>query len=114
MLLVLLGGGISLVPHPVAKGIGALLQFPDVYYDTKDVVNNFSSKTDWTHLGLDFGSQLRHIIPGKVDDVFLQLPGIVDDGYNAITGRDAINDTRRKLSTTPKNKRSVKDKKNNK
>lgn len=108
------GGGISLIPHPVAKGIGALLQLPDVYYDTKDVVNNPSSKTDWTHLNLDFGSQLRHIIPGQVDDIFLQLPGTIDDGYNATTGRDAINDIRRKLSTTPKNKRSVKDEKNNK
>lgn len=111
---VLLGGGISLIPHPAAKIIGGLLQVPDIYYDVKDNVNNPSSKTNWVHTALDFGSQIRHIIPGQLDDIFFQIPGAIDDGYNAITGRDIINDTRRKLSATPKNKRSVKDKENNK
>lgn len=108
------GSGVSLIPHPAAKIIGGLLQVPDVYYDIKDNVNNPSSKTNWVHTTLDFGSQLRHLIPGQIDDVILQIPGVIDDGYNALTGRDIINDTRRKLATTFKNKRSIKNKKNNK
>lgn len=80
----------------------------------KDNVNNPSSKTNWIHTLLDFGSQIRHIIPGQIDDVILQIPGAIDDGYTAITGGDIINDARRTLSTTPKNKRSIEDKKNNK
>lgn len=89
------------------------MQIPDMYYDIKDNVDNPSSKTNWTHSILDFGSQFRYIIPGNIDDVILQIPGAIDDAYTAITGRDIINDTRRKLSTTPKNKQSIKDKKNN-
>lgn len=108
------GGGISLIPHPAAKIIGGLLQVPDIYYDIKENVNNPSSKTNWVHTILDFGSQVRHLIPTQIDDVLLQIPGFIDDGYNALTGRDIINDIRRTLTTTPKNKRSVKDKKNNK
>lgn len=107
-------GGVSLIPHPAAKIIGGLLQLPDIYYDVKDNINNPSSKTNWIHTTLDFGSQIRHIIPGQIDDIFFQIPGAIDDSYTAITGRDVINDTRRKLSDTPKNKRSIKDKKNNK
>jgi hypothetical protein len=108
------GGGISLIPHPATKIIGGLLQVPDIYYDVKDNVNNPSSKTNWVHTALDFGSQLRHIIPGQIDDIFLQIPGAIDDSYNAMTGRNIITDTRRKLSTIFKNKRSIKDKENNK
>ena len=107
-----IGGGISLIPHPAGKIIGGLLQIPDIYYDIKDNINNPYSKTNLVHTALDFGSQLRHIIPGQIDDIFLQLPGAIDDGYTAITERDIINDTRRKLATIPKNKRSVKDKNN--
>ena len=108
------GGIISLIPHPAAKIIGGLLQLPDIYYDIKDNINDPSSKTNWVHTGLDFGSQLRHLVPGQVDDALFQIPGLIDDGYSALTGRDIINDIRRKLATTPKNKRSIKDKKNNK
>lgn len=104
------GGGISLIPHPAAKVIGGLLQLPDIYYDVKDNINNPSSKTNWAHTALDFGSQLRHIIPGNIDDIFFQIPSTIDDGYNTITGRDIIDDTRRKLSAIPKNKRSIKNK----
>lgn len=108
------GGIISLIPHPAAKIIGGLLQLPDIYYDIKDNINDPSSKTNWAHTGLDFGSQLRHLVPGQVDDVLFQIPGLIDDGYSALTGRDIIKDIRRKFATTPKNKRSIKDKKNNK
>ena len=108
------GGIISLIPHPAAKIIGGLLQLPDIYYDIKDNINDPSSKTNWAHTGLDFGGQLRHLIPGQVDDVLFQIPGFIDDSYTALTGRDIIKDIRRKLTTTPQNKRSVKDKKNNK
>lgn len=108
----LLGGGVSLIPHPYAKIAGVLLQLPDMYYDIKDNINNPYNKTDWIHTTLDFGSQLRHIIPGQIDDVFFQIPGIIDDGYSAITGRDIINDTRKTLSNNFKNKRNIKDKNN--
>lgn len=90
------------------------MQLPDLYYDVKSNVNNPSSKTNYVHTGLDVLNQIKHIIPGKIDDIILQLPGAIDDSYNAITGRDIINDTRRKLVTISKNRRSIKDKKNNK
>lgn len=108
------GGAISLIPHPIAKAIGTALQIPDLYYDVKNNVDNPSSKTNYAHTGLDVLNQIRHIIPGKIDDFILQIPGAIDDAYNAITGQDIIEDTRRKIATTPKNKRSIKDKKNNK
>lgn len=90
------------------------MQLPDLYYDVKSNVNNPFSKTNYVHTGLDVLNQIKHIIPGKIDDIILQLPGAIDDSYNAITGRDIINDTRRKLVTISKNRRSIRDKKNNK
>ena len=104
----LLGG--SLIPYPAAKIVGGLLQLPDIYYDVKDNVNNPSSKTNWIHTVLDFGSQLRHLIPGQIDDIFFQIPRAIDDSYNVITGEDIIINTRRKLSSVFKNKRSIENK----
>lgn len=88
VVLVLLGGGISLIPHPATKIIGSLLQIPDIYYDIEDNINNPSDKINYLHTILDLGSQFRHIIPGNIDDILFQLPGIIDDGYTATTGKD--------------------------
>lgn len=109
-----IGGAINFIPHPYAKVVGTALQLPDLYYDVKSNVNNPFSKTNYVHTGLDILNQIKHIIPGNIDDIILQLPGAIDDSYNAITGRDIINDTRRKLVTISENRRSIRDKKNNK
>ena len=106
-----IGAGISLFPHPAAKAIGTLLQLPDIYYDTKDAINNPSSKTNWGHLTLD-GFNLIPGLTNIMSDDLLKIPGIIDDTYSATTGRDAIQDVRRSLSTSD-NKRSIKDKRNN-
>lgn len=70
-----------------------------------DLYNEPSVKNG-IHTGLDFGNQIRHIIPGKIDDVFLQIPGAIDDGYNAVTGRDILEDgsnyIERKLNSKPR------------
>ena len=65
---------------------------------------------------MDFGSQLRHIIPGQADDVILQIPGAIDDGYNAVTGRDAVEDSYNfgKRTLTPKPRYSIKNNTQNK
>lgn len=107
-----IGGVISLFPHPAAKIAGSLLQFPDIYYDTKDVTSNPSSKTSLGHLVLDG----LNFVPGLtkiMSDDLLKIPGLIDDTYSTTTGRDAIQDARRSLSTSD-NKRSIKDKRNNK
>lgn len=111
LVLVLLGGGISLIPHPIAKGVGLALQAPDVFFDVYDMFNQPSVKNG-IHTGLDLGSQLRHIIPGKIDDVILQIPGAVDDGYNAVTGRDILEDSYNygKRTLSPKPRYSIKNK----
>ena len=112
-----IGGGISLIPHPVAKGVGIALQVPDIAFDVYDLIKQPSIKNG-IHAGLDFGSQLRHVIPGNIDDVFLQIPGAIDDGYNAITGRDILEDSYNfvnrkstpKLTYNIKNGNTIKDK----
>lgn len=85
-----IGGGIALIPHPAAKAIGLGLQIPDIYYDTKDFINNPSLKNG-IHLGLD----AVQFVPGLtkfVGDDILGIPGMIDDGYTAITGRDGLED----------------------
>lgn len=47
-----------------------------------------------------------------MSDDLLKIPGMIDDTYSATTGRNAIQDVRHSLST-PNNKRSIKDKRNN-
>lgn len=92
------GGIVSSLPHPVTKVIGTAMQTPDIILDSTEYINNPNS-TDATHLVLDGGDLIKHIIPGNIDDIVFQTPGIVDDSYNAITGRDMIDNTRRSLST---------------
>lgn len=77
-----------MIPLPATKIIGSLLQIPDTYYDIKNIINNPSDKINYLHTILDFGNQTRHIVPGTIDDILFQLPGIIDDGYTAITGKD--------------------------
>ena len=84
------GEGIVLIPYPAAKAIGLGLQIPDIYYDTKDFINNPSLKNG-IHLGLD----AIQFIPGLtkfVGDDILGIPGMIDDGYTAVTGRDGLED----------------------
>ena len=85
-----IGGGIALIPYPAAKAIGLGLQIPNIYYDTKDFINNPSLKNG-IHLGLD----AIQFIPGLtkfVGDDILGIPGMIDDGYTAVTGRDGLED----------------------
>lgn len=101
--------GVSLISHPIAKGVGLVLQAPDMLFDVYDMFNKPSIKNG-IHTGLDFGSQLRHIIPGKVDDVILQIPGAIDDGYNVVTDRDILEDSYNygKRTLSPKSRYSIK------
>lgn len=108
----MLWGVISLIPYPATKIIGGLLQIPDIYYDAKNVYDNPENKTNWAHLGLDGLSFIPGFTIMTADDV-LKIPGTIDDAYNAITNRDAIDDVRKKLSSTPENKHSIKDENKN-
>lgn len=83
-------GGISLIPHPAAKAIGLGLQIPDIYYDTKDFINNPSLRNG-IHLGLD----AVQFVPGLtkfVGDNIFSIPGMIDDDYTAIAGRYGLED----------------------
>lgn len=73
-------GGIALIPYPAFKAIGLGLQIPNIYYDTKDFINNPSLKNG-IHLGLD----AIQFIPGLTKFVG-------DDIYTAVTGRDGLED----------------------
>lgn len=84
------GGLVALIPHPAAKGIGAAMQVPDIYYDTKDFIDN-PNIINGIHLGLD-GLQFIPGLTNVVNDDILGIPGIIDDGYTAITGRNGLED----------------------
>lgn len=85
-----IGSLISLIPHGAAKIIGGLMQLPDIYYDTKDFANDPSTKNG-IHLALD-GLQFVPGLTKFVRDDILGIPGLIDDGYTAVTGRDGIED----------------------
>ena len=85
-----IGSLISLIPHGAAKIIGGLMQVPDIYYDAKDFANDPSS-TNGIHLALD-GLQFVPGLTKYVRDDILGIPGFIDDGYTAVTGRDGLED----------------------
>lgn len=85
-----IGSLISLIPHGAAKIIGGLMQISDIYYDAKDFANDPSS-TNGIHLALD-GLQFVPGLTKYVRDDILGIPGIIDDGYTAVTGRDGLED----------------------
>lgn len=66
------------------------MQIPDIYYDAKDFANDPSS-TNGIHLALD-GLQFVPGLTKYVRDDILGIPGIIDDGYTAVTGRDGLED----------------------
>lgn len=57
-----------------------------------------------------YEEQNKRIAAGAIDDIFFQIPRAIDDSYNVITGEDIIINTRRKLSSVFKNKRSIENK----
>lgn len=85
-----IGGVISLIPHPATRIIGGLMQIPDIIYDTKDFVNDHSLKNG-IHLGLD-GFQFIPGLTKYMGDDVLSIPGIIDNGYTGVTGRDGLED----------------------
>lgn len=70
-----------MIPHPAAKGIGLLLQLPDIGNDLADLQKD-PSIGNFAHVILD-GLQFIPGLTKVVSDDKLALPGMIDDIYQA-------------------------------
>lgn len=103
------GSGISLIPHPAAKVAGTILQIPDIGYDAYDAITNFSG-TNAGHLTLDTAQGVVAATGLPYDDI-IGIPGVLDDSYTAITGRDMLEDIGKVIKFHPNNTNPEKDEK---
>lgn len=78
-----IGEGVAMIPTTPTKIVGGILQIPDISYDAVDFYRN--------HELNDFGHILADGL-GLATERALQVPGIIDDSYQAITGRDFYED----------------------
>ena len=98
------GAVIGLIPTPFTRILGTLMGFPDLIYDGIDFYNQ-PDATNGMHLALDmtnvgkFAPPYTKFLKSKpstytdiLKNVGVQLPGFIDDSYNATTGRDIIED----------------------